>query len=645
MRSHTKTIMSLFYVIFTIAYPCHYAAAQTQEEMKILYMFYKEKELVVTPTRNPKPISQVAENITVITSQEIEAMNAHTVAEVLNRVTGLFVDSNQDFGTASLLHIQGSEQRHVLVLLDGIQWNFLSDGAAETNSIPVGIIERIEVIKGPASSTWGSSLGGVVNILTKPVGDTDRPRGSISASNGEGDTQDYRGEILGEAGPVGYYLFAGSQESDGLRDSRYFDSYSLYSKLRTSTSESVELGLSMGYSQPNIKLGDFPSQDLTSSIISRNFFLSASLEALITTDLSLDVSFHKFKQKYVATNDSLGLGMTGPPGVLFLQNIFDQETTGGKGKLVWEKGEHTAVFGIDFDHGQLDQTLNAGPLLQFFGVPATSVTHPEIEKWALFANDTIVLGRLSITPGIRYDWNDITGSFLSPSLGITYRLGDHSILRSSVARGFTIPPLSSTSGGGLYIDPNPDLEPEEVWSYQIGAESSSLKYIWAKVTLFRHDLDKALKREPFAGGPPTFNDLIINDGSIRRQGLELELETLPFHHFSFLGGLAYADISPPNEAGSDEMYAFNIAFRYDDKTSFRAEVFGHYVAWDLDPALNARYDDFIWDFNADKKIHLQRGLVMDLFFTAHNLFNGKQYTQGDNKNPQRWVEAGLRMKF
>ena len=67
--------MCLFFMVVAIAYPCHYAAAQTEEEMKVLSMFYKEEELVVTPTRHPKPISQVAENITVITSEEIEAVS------------------------------------------------------------------------------------------------------------------------------------------------------------------------------------------------------------------------------------------------------------------------------------------------------------------------------------------------------------------------------------------------------------------------------------------------------------------------------------------------------------------------------------------------------------------------------------------
>lgn len=96
------------------------AAAQSAEEMQTLRLFYKDTDLVVSATRHPKPVSQVAENITVITAKEIEDMNAHTVAEALNRVSGLFVNFNQDFGATSLIGIQGSEQRHVLVLVDGI---------------------------------------------------------------------------------------------------------------------------------------------------------------------------------------------------------------------------------------------------------------------------------------------------------------------------------------------------------------------------------------------------------------------------------------------------------------------------------------------------------------------------------------------
>lgn len=104
---------------------------------------------------------------------------------------------------------------------------------------------------------------------------------------------------------------------------------------------------------------------------------------------------------------------------------------------------------MDISHGSLEQTLDAGPFLQSIGAPVTTTTNPSIDKWAVFANDSIVLGKFSITPGIRYDHNDVTGSFTSPSLGATYRLGEHTIIRLAVSRGFTIPPLSSTSGGGV----------------------------------------------------------------------------------------------------------------------------------------------------------------------------------------------------
>lgn len=636
-------LCSFLVCIFSL---CHTAAAQSEYEMQVLRMFYRERDLVISPTRHPKPISQVAENIAVITAKQIEEMNAHTVAEVLNRVPGLFVNFNQgieSFGSASLIHTQGSEPRHVLVLLDGVQWNFLASNAAETNSIPVGIIERIEVIKGPASSTWGSSLGGVINIITKQTGATRRPVGSIRASYGKSNSQDYRAEASGNAGPVGYYLFAGKQKSEGLMPPRYFDNHSVYSKLHIPLSKDVAVEASVGYSNPEIGLGDFPSVDITSKGASRVFFTTASLDASLTRGLGLQVSFHQFEQKFVLMNDALGL--SGPPGGLYLDTIYDEETTGGDGKLVWSQGVHTAVVGVDIIRGKLDQTLTAGPLLQSMGVPAITATHPDIDRWAVYANDTIVIDRWSITPGIRYDDNSVSGSFVSPSLGITYRLGEDSILRASVAKGFTLPPLSWTSGGGLFLDPNPSLHPEEVWSYQAGFESNAAPYLWLKGTVFRHELKNALTIEPFAAGPPTFNDLVINKGEIRRQGFELEAETRPLHNLSLSAGFAYVDLKPANESGSSDIYSYTIGIRYDDRKSFRAHLCGHYVWWDLDGAMEARYDDSIWDLNLNKRFWSSQKTATELFLTAHNIFNGSQYTLGDSKNPERWVEAGIRVKF
>ena len=457
-RYSLKESSFLLIAIITLIFLHHTAAAQSQKEMDVLRMFYKEKDLVITATRHPKPISQVAENITVITAAQIEQMNAHTLADILNRIPGIFVNFNQDFGAASLLYTQGSEDRHVLVIVDGIPWNFLNSGAAETHSIPVGIIERIEVIKGPASSAWGSSLGGVINVITKQPGDTKRPAGAIRASYGERNTQDYRAEIWGKADSVGYYLFSGYQDSEGLKSSRGFDTYSLYSKVNISVSEDVDIGLSLGYSEPDIKIGDFPSGDITQTGNSRTFSGTAFIDASVTEDLSMNLSGYIFKQRYVLTNDALGFGFTGTPGELFLETGYDEETKGIRGKLVFTHGRHTAIFGADFDNGELDQMIEAGTLLQSIGVPAKTDTDPGIDRWAVFFNETIIIDRFSITPGIRYDYDSVTDSFVSPSLGVTYRLGEDSILRASAAKGFTTPPLSWTKGGALFLDPNPSLD-------------------------------------------------------------------------------------------------------------------------------------------------------------------------------------------
>jgi len=625
---------------------CPPSFAQSEEEMQTLQMFYKEKDLVVSATRNLEPISQVAENITVITAKDIEHMNAHTVADVLNRVPGLFINYNQDFGAPSLLQIQGSEPRHVLVVVDGIKWNSLASGAAETNSIPVDIIERIEIIKGPASSSWGSALGGVVNIITKDAGNTSRPSGSLSASYGERETQDYRAQVAGLAGTVGYYLYAGHQESDGFRESRDFETYSLYSKVHLPVTSKVTTDFTLGYSEPDQKVGDFPGEDITQRAVNPTFFATASLDASLSKELSFAASFHEFKQRFSEWFNSLGLhGLPfDPSGALYEHEVYNEETTGGDAKFTWVHGMHTAVLGGEFDRGTLDQTIKAGTLLQLYGFPAIATTSPGIDRWAVYANDTIVIDRWSITPGVRYDRNNITGSFVSPSLGITYQVWRDSVLRASVTRGFTIPPLSWTSGGGLTLLPNPSLNPEKIMSYQCGGETAVLKYFWLKATLFRHEVEDTLS--PNYEPPPSPYYIIVNGKKTRRQGGEIELQTVPVYNFYFVGGYSYVHYSPPSEStATKDSYTYSLGFRYDDNRSFRGELFGHYVWWDLDPSFMAKYHAFIWDLNLTKKIFLQEKTSSELFFTAHNLFNGAQYFSVESENPRRWVEAGIRIKF
>jgi vitamin B12 transporter len=617
--------------------------AQSDEEMQFLHMFYKDKDLVVSSTRNEKNISQVAENITVITSEDIENMNAHTVADVLIRVPGVFVSSNQDFAGASILAIQGSETRHVLVLVDEMPWNLISAGTSETSSIPIGAVERIEIIKGPASSAWGSSLGGVINIITKKTGTSERPAGSISASYGKSESQDYRAEISGKAGALGYYLYAGDQTSDGIISARYMDGKKFFSKLNMPIAKKGELGLEIGYSSSKIGFGDFPSNDMYSSSGNRTFYGKGTFKLSVAEGFDLKLSLFDMLNNSPLDNRALGLGMFGPRGTLIQKDIYDEERIGVRSQLVYTTKAQTAVLGIDYDDGKVEQTTFVGPVPQMaFGAPAKAVFAPEMKQWALYVNDSITTGNLSITPGIRYDHDSNTGSFVSPSLGSTYKLSKDTVLRGSISRGFNSPALSEVSGGGLFVDPNPSIQPEKIWAYQAGMESSAIPYIWTKITLFRDRIEDihVLTYSP----PPSSKKIVINGGKSTRQGFEVEAASIPIHNISLSTGYSYADISPANEDGASNMYTIDMGVIY-NADSIHVQLNGRYRRWDMNPSEYSKDDDFIWDLNISKKIVSYHSVTPELFFTAHNLFNGLQYVDSSKINPGRWLEAGVKFHF
>ncbi|MRR07664.1 MAG: TonB-dependent receptor, partial [Deltaproteobacteria bacterium] len=220
------------------------------DDIKVLEMFYEDKELVVTPTRDPKPISQVAENVTVITAKEIQALNAHTLGEVLNTIPGVHVEPRVTPGGLSpTVSVQGSESNHVRVIMDGVTINNVSDFLADVGAIPVQRIAAVEIIKGPASSAWGSSLGGIINIITKSPDESKSFGGMVSASMGERTTGDFRLELSGTQSSLGYYLAADGIISDGLLPHTDVDSGSVYGKLACEPHEDTRVLATYNYSR------------------------------------------------------------------------------------------------------------------------------------------------------------------------------------------------------------------------------------------------------------------------------------------------------------------------------------------------------------------------------------------------------------
>lgn len=629
------------------------AAEQTRVDLAAtskddLLMFWEERELYVqTATRSEKPITQVAENMTVITAKEIEVMNANSVAEVLARVPGLFVDfSTNDYVSPAQLYIQGSETRHVKVLLDGMPVNFLSEGNSETSFIPLRIVERIEIIKGAASSTWGSALGGVVNIITRNTGDHTIPNGMLSGSWGEANSRDLGADLRGNNGPIGYYLYAGQQASDGLRNDRDYSRNSVFGKLLLTPSRNLDITLSGGFSNPEQNSGNLETRigAVQNKTLLRSQFLNGNIEYRATPELTVRGGLYLYK-----SNLDLPINFVSD-GTLFIQSVNNEQAVGGNVQATWSSGIQTLTAGIEASHGSMDETTNAGPILQAppANYPATIAASPTVDRWGIFANDTLEFGPLAVTPGIRLDHDNITGYFISPNLGVTWELGEHTVARASAARGFTSPPLAYSKGQGPSFLANPDLEAEYGWSYQIGLESGLADLLHLKGTLFRHETNKALSLERIPDNPNYRS--AFNRGDVTRQGYELESDTVPFYNLSLKLGHAYAHtkgetVQASYSDSSFDTYSWLIGVKYDDRRSFSALLSGSYVWWDFVGDPSPRYDTFIWDLTATKKFRTSDKTTLETFLTVHNIFSGHYYTQAVYPNPGRWVEGGLRFKF
>ncbi len=599
--------------------------AQPESDMEVLRMFYNDDDILVTPTRYPKSISRVAEDVTIITAEDIKAVNAHTVTDVLQYVTGVQVAVRGGPGSFQDVFVQGSAERHVLAMIDGVSQNTLSDGFADIGAIPVQNIERIEIIKGPASSVWGSSLGGVINIITKSPDDTRELGGTASASIGSRKTGDFRGELSGKVAGLGYYLSGGGLVSDGLTNHNSFNGGNMYTKLQFAATDRADLTFTFGYNSGFRRVGNIPDLNISKDNDFANLFSTISLDWSLNNDLSLDLSLRAARKEANIINYQ--------PGTDLRRSDYDLSDTifGGSAKLTWTEKYHQMLAGIDFDLGELDGNIYTNG-------------KQRLDKWAIFVNDTLTFSDFSLTPGLRYDYMSTSEDFWSPSIGATYTLAGNTILRADVARGFTSPPLGLTSSNFSYYIKNPNLKPETVWSYAAGFETTALRYFWLKTMLFRHDVNDVLTGYSLPDNLFTY----VNKGKQRRQGVETEIKTMPFYNIALIAGYAYVetrDRDTGEEITGTPRYTIDAGIQYDDKKSFQATLKGHYIRWNIPPNEQGRFNAMTWDLNLAKKVFNSENAVIGLFLTAHNIFNSAQYPISFTRNPGRWFEGGVRFEF
>jgi vitamin B12 transporter len=171
--------------------------------------------IAVTAARSSQPIADVLADITVIGAAEIARAGAQSVTELLQRQPGVEIVQNGGPGAVSGVFLRGANRGQTLVLIDGVRIASSSAGSTSLEAIPLDQIDRIEILRGPASSLYGAdAIGGVVQVFTRRG--TSVLSGNASAGYGTYGTWDVKGGVSATAGPVQFAVQAAAKGSNGF---------------------------------------------------------------------------------------------------------------------------------------------------------------------------------------------------------------------------------------------------------------------------------------------------------------------------------------------------------------------------------------------------------------------------------------------
>jgi vitamin B12 transporter len=172
--------------------------------------------VVVTATRTAQPLSEILADLTVIQAEEIIRSGVQSLPQLLQRQPGVEVTINGGPGATSGAYLRGANSAQTLVLIDGLRVGSSSTGATSLEAIPLDQIERIEILRGPASSLYGAdAIGGVIQIITKRA-KGDAWGGSISGGYGTYDTRNGVATLNGSMGPLRFSVTGGGTRSSGF---------------------------------------------------------------------------------------------------------------------------------------------------------------------------------------------------------------------------------------------------------------------------------------------------------------------------------------------------------------------------------------------------------------------------------------------
>jgi vitamin B12 transporter len=407
--------------------------------------------VIVTATRIPQRPSDSIQPAIVITREEIAASGHHSLAELLGARAGLEITLSGGLGQPSAVFVRGTEARHTMVLIDGLRVGSATNGGTAFENIPLNQIERVEIVRGPLSSLYGSdAIGGVIQIFTR------RGRDGAGARIGAGSfgTRELSGSYGRYADRNEFALSAGALESSGFDATRPSIPFGQHhpdadSYRNRNLSGRWDRDLGAGHA---LGVAAFSSEGTThfdagaaTDDVNRQVLQAFSL----TSRNRITEAWSSLLRLGTSRDDSSSRGAF--PG--YFQT--DQHQATWQNEIALAAG--TLLGGLEY----LDQRVASHTLFKQTGRTIRSA----------FAGYGGRLGAHGLQLNARHDDNDQFGAHNTGSAGYSYRASPAWRLRAGAGTAFKAPTFNDLYFPDLapFFFSNPGLRPERSRTREVGA--------------------------------------------------------------------------------------------------------------------------------------------------------------------------------
>ncbi len=459
------------------------------------------KDQVVTATRTAQTAEQNLAAVTVFDRGQIEQSQATSVPELLRKVPGVSLTNNGGPGKNTSLFMRGTESDHVLVLIDGIKAGSVSSGGAALQDLPLELIERIEVVRGPRSSLYGSeAIGGVIQIFTrKGTGAGIKP--FFSAGYGTHDSYSGSAGITGGDGSGWYSLGLSGLDTDGINvksaaTSGYEDDADGYRNLSVALSGGYRFANGLELDANLLQAKSHNDYDQVNRKRTSGFHAHADGESRV---IGTRARFAPLEPWRV----TLQAGRSEDKSDAELDGAFYSRFDSRRDSASWQNDlslapGHTLTLGADYLHDEVngntayaeDSRDNKGAFVQYLGE----------------------VGRHDWQLSLRRDNNEQFGKHDTGNLGYGYAFTDWLRATLSYGTAFKAPTFNELYYPGYG---NPDLDAETSKSLEAGLAGQHGWGHWA-VNAFRTEVEDLIAYDASIMAP-------ANVAEARIRGVELLL--------------------------------------------------------------------------------------------------------------------------